>query len=124
MDREARQATVYGVTKELDTTKQQQKYLRIYIAYFRAIKRHFVGIIVTHFCLKVDVNLIHKVRFSFNIKICLSFPFILPEYVISVLFKDKYRTKFAFKKKKILAISLGVCFSFGKKTSVESLCTE
>ena len=47
MDREARQATVYGVTKELDTTKQQQKYLRIYIAYFRAIKRHFVGIIVT-----------------------------------------------------------------------------
>ena len=47
MDRGARQATVYGVAKELDTTKQQQKYLRICIVYFRAIKRHFVGIIAT-----------------------------------------------------------------------------
>ena len=52
------------------------------------------------FCLKVDVNLVQKVRFSFNIKICLSFLFILPEYVISVLLKDKYRTKFVVKKKK------------------------
>lgn len=67
------------------------------------------------FCLKVDVNLTHKVRFSFNIKICLSFPFILPEYVKSVLLKDKYRTKFAVKKKKSWAISLGVCFSFWKE---------
>lgn len=25
------------------------------------------------FCLKVDVNLVQKVRFSFNIKICLKF---------------------------------------------------
>lgn len=67
------------------------------------------------FCLKVDVNLVQKVRFSFNIKICLSFLFILPEYVISVLLKDKYRTKFVVKKKKSLAISLGVCFSFWKE---------